>query len=268
MNILKHINGILIDIDGTLLAGEKDLPGLIPFMTFLEERQIQYLILTNNSTKPPEFYSRKFANLGVTLPVTRVLTSAMATASFIQSHYSGRAVYLIGEEGLHTAFLERGFQVVNQNQVQADFVVVGGDHFLTYDKLKYGCTQLQSGAQLIGTNPDVVSPSEEGLIPECGTNIAALEAASGMKAIVIGKPNPYMFEGGLKLIATHPGETGILGDRLETDIQGGKQVGLHTILVETGVDSSSTAKIKGIHPDLIVRDLIDLKEKWHRALAE
>lgn len=261
-SILKNIRAMMIDIDGTLLSGKQVLPGMAEFLTFLNDHSIKFIILTNNSTRTPDYYLNQIRSNGGDLKLQNILTCASVTADYIKANYSGRKVYVIGETGILTALEQEGFTILKDFSEQADFVVVGGDHYITYEKIKFGCLHLRNGAQLIGTNPDVVSPSEEGLIPECGTNIAALEAASGKKAIVIGKPNPLMFDGGLKVLGSQPSETAMIGDRLETDILGGKQAGLSTILVETGVDNRASILQKGIQPDLVVVNLLDLIAKW------
>jgi len=259
---LRNIKAIMIDIDGTLLSGKSVLPGMSEFFSFLNSHAINYLILTNNSTKTPEYYLNKIRSFGGEITPENILTCSSVTAHYIKTNFTGKKVFVIGETGILEALREEGFQILNDFSEQADFVVVGGDHYLTYEKLKFGCLHLQQGAILIGTNPDVVSPSEEGLIPECGTNIAALEASSGKKAIVIGKPNKLMFDWGLNQIGSVASETAMLGDRLETDILGGKQAGLYTILVETGVDTIKSANEKNIQPDLVVKDLITLISQW------
>ncbi len=258
---LRTIKGVIIDIDGTLMSGSTPLPSMKPFMEFLNKYSIPFLILTNNSTRSEEYYCDKFLSHDADLSLNNILTCATITAQFLQHSYEGKRVFVIGESGLHRALRSEGFQIIEDISQPADFVVVGGDHFLTYDKLKYGCLHLQRGAIFIGTNPDVVSPSEEGLIPEAGTNIAALEAASGKKALVIGKPNPIIFAAALERLGSSPNSTVIVGDRLETDIQGGFNFGLKTILVETGVDTRTACVQKNIFPDLVVSGLPELLEK-------
>lgn len=257
----------MIDIDGTLLAGSTPLPAMNSFLSFLQSNGIPFLILTNNSTLSPQAYIQKMREHGVILGEKNILTCSTVAANYMHSNLDGHAVYVIGESGLEEALLAEGYHLISDVSKPVDFVVVGGDHYLTYDKLKYGCLHLQTGAHFIGTNPDVVSPSEEGLIPECGTNIAALEAASGRKATVIGKPNPLMFLRGLEVLGSQPSETIMLGDRLETDIIGGQQAGLKTILIETGVDKQESITDKGITPDLVVKNLAVLLDLWKNAIS-
>ncbi len=257
----------MIDFDGTLLAGSTPLPYMNSFLEFLHVHAIPFLVLTNNSTKSPRYYVEKLREHGAHIKEENILTCSTVTTNYMRSNLAGNSVYCIGESGLIEALQAEGYEILLNAAIPADFVVVGGDHYLTYDKLKYGCLHLQSGAHFIGTNPDVVSPSEEGLIPECGTNIAALEAASGRKATIIGKPNSLMFLRGLELMGSKPPATAMLGDRLETDIFGGQQSGLKTILVETGVDKKGSVKEKGIVPDLLVADLGALLDQWAYALS-
>ncbi|MHB8134392.1 MAG: HAD-IIA family hydrolase [Anaerolineaceae bacterium] len=264
--ILKGISAIMIDIDGTLLNGKQPLPGMVEFLNFLNNKSFKFLIISNNSTKTPQFYLEKFRNFGANILIKNILTCSSVTAFYIKQNFKGQKVFVIGENGIIEALKEQGFEIINDFSEVADFVVVGGDHFLTYDKIKYASLHLQNGAKFFGTNPDVASPSEEGLIPECGTNIAAVEAASGKKAVVIGKPNQIMFDWGIKQLGSQPSETAIIGDRLETDILGGNRAGLKTILVETGVDRSNSIYLKDIYPDLIVKDLFELIKTWETQL--
>ncbi len=259
---LKSIRALLIDIDGTLLSSDKPLPGMVEFFNFLNQHSINYLILSNNSTKTPYAYYQKIISLGGEIQPGNILTSAGVTVQIMKEKYTGKIVYLIGEDGIREALEIEGYHIIKNINKKADFVVVGGDHYLTYEKLKYASLHLQAGAQFIGTNPDVLVPSEEGLIPECGVIIAALEAASGRKAIVIGKPNPLMFQSALKQLGKKVSETAMIGDRLETDIFGGIKIGLNTILVETGVDTREAVIKKGITPDLIVKNLFELISIW------
>lgn len=259
---LKNIHALLIDIDGTLLSGKNALPGMPTFIQFLNQQDINYRILTNNSTLSPEAFYQKLRTLGAVIQRKNILTCASVTAQFMRENLQGEKVFVIGEQGIIKAVETAGYKILTDFSEKADIVVVGGDHFLTYEKLKFASLHLQAGAHFIGTNPDVLVPSEEGLIPECGVNLAALEAACGRKATVIGKPNPVIFQWALKELACSLLNTAMIGDRLETDIMGGLQAGIKTILVETGVDNRAAVIQKGIYPDLIVKDLPELVSQW------
>ena len=265
---LKDMHAMMIDIDGTLLRGDQALPGMVAFFDFMNTNHIKFQVASNNATKTVSTYQQKLAAFGAELTIENVLTCSTVTALYLQEHYPGGKVYMIGQAGLQEALTKAGIQIVEGFEEKVDAVVVGGDYELTYDKLKYASLHIQQGAQFIGTNPDLLYPTDEGLVPECGMTLVILETATEIKPIIMGKPNHFMFELGMQKMGVHPSTTAMLGDRLETDIEGGKQAGMKTILVETGVDNLESTLTKKIIPDLIVKDLIELVSLWSHHLSE
>jgi 4-nitrophenyl phosphatase len=137
---------------------------------------------------------------------------------------------------------------------------------LTYTKLKHAALHIQQGARFIGSNPDVVYPTEEGLVPEAGTILAALQAATGVAPLIMGKPERFLFEIAAAKLGSQPAQTVMLGDRLDTDILGGQRAGLKTILMTTGVDAEAAIPAKGIRPDAVFGSLEALVAAWdHQA---
>lgn len=265
---LTDISALILDIDGTLLRGNLALPGLAELFAWMHENNIAHIIASNNATKTPQHYQEKLAQAGLKLPVRAIITAALVAADHIRQNIrpDGK-VYMIGEVGLRNALQSAGLTLVEDSSQPADYVVVGGDHFLTYDKLKHASLHIQRGARFIGTNPDVAYPAEEGIIPECGSILAALTAATGVSPLVIGKPSPYLFETVIQTIGSVPEQTAMIGDRLETDIHGAQQAGLRSILVCTGVDNQQTIAQKGIIPDLVVADLNALVDVWRSQIS-
>ena len=260
---LSGLKAIMIDIDGTLWRGDQPMPGLSLFFTFLQKQRIAFVIASNNTTETPAQYQQKLAGFGVSIRPGQVLTGAVATAAWLQKQHPAESrIYVVGLESLHLALRDAGFVLLENADTQADVVVVGGDPTLTYTKLKNAVLHIQRGAQFVGTNPDLLVPTEEGLIPEAGTTLAAIEAATGVSPTVIGKPSRHLFEMALVQMDSTPAKTAMLGDRLETDILGGRRVGLKTILVTTGVDNEVTIAQKGISPDAVFSGLDALTEAW------
>lgn len=259
----KNVRALIIDIDGTLWRGNQPLPGLAFFFDSLQQRDIAFVVVTNNTVKTPNQYRQKFAGAGVVLPRDCVLTASVATADYLKQHLEpGAPLYVIGQAGLRHALGQAGFTLLADASRPAAAVVVGGDTRLTYQKLKCAVLLIQRGAQLIGANPDLLIPTEEGLIPEAGVTLAALQAATGVSPVIIGKPERPLFELALQRMAANPGQTAALGDRLETDILGGQRAGLKTILVTTGVDNRGSVLQKQIQPDVVVDSLSELVELW------
>jgi 4-nitrophenyl phosphatase len=247
------INALILDIDGTLLWGNTPIPGILALFECLQTAHTPFVIASNNATKSPADYQTKLATHGVNIDTAAILTAGTATATWLQRELMpGAALYVIGETALRQALRAAGFVLQQDAAEPVDAVVVGGDATLTYEKLKHAALLLQRGARFVGTNPDVVYPTEEGLIPEAGTTLAALQAATGVSPTIIGKPERHLFDLALARLGRRPAETAVVGDRLETDIRGGQRAGLKTILTTTGVDNEKSIVEKGIEPDWVV----------------
>lgn len=257
------IRALIIDIDGTLFRGEAPLPGLPPLFTFLREYGIAHVVATNNTTKTPAQYRHKLAEAGASVQLEQVITAGVATAAYLQQELApGTPLFVIGEAALLQVMGEAGFEIVVDATRPVAAVVVGGDRDLTYAKLKHAVLHLQRGARLVGTNPDLLIPTDQGLIPEAGTTLAALQAVTGIPPAVVGKPERLLFEMALKRMGCPASQTAMLGDRLETDILGAQRAGLKTILVTTGVDNEQTAAAKGIQPGAVAGGLGELVARW------
>lgn len=274
MNRLQSIKSLIIDLDGVLYRGDESIDGAKEFVALLQQEGVPFLLLTNNSTCTPAQYVTKLAKMGIAIEESDVLTSAQATALYIERIAPpGARVYAIGEEGLRAALREKyttplsppyegGSHIAGEG---ANFVVVGMDKGLTYEKLKTAALLIRSGAKFIATNPDKTLPTEEGLIPGNGAIIAALEAATGVAPFVVGKPEPAIF--GLALARMGVGKEGaaVIGDRLETDVLGGRRAGLITIFVLSGATSRQELENSPIKPDLIFENVRQLYEVWPKS---
>ena len=260
-----EIEAIVLDMDGVLWRGEEPLPGLIELFQWLDESETPYVLATNNSSKTQADYVNKLVRMGVTsVPETRIITSGMATAMYLQKVYpAGTHVYVFGMDGLRKTMEAAGFETGDADGVPA--VVVAGIHFgVTYEDLKRATLYLRAGARLVGTNPDVTYPSPEGQAPGAGSFVAALEAAGGTKATIIGKPDRPMFETALEIVGKPAGSTLMVGDRLATDILGAQQVGMKTALVLSGVTNRETlsSSANDIWPDVAFDGLPELLTAW------
>jgi 4-nitrophenyl phosphatase len=262
---LTDIRALIIDMDGVLWLDNTPLPGFNPFFEFLHRQAIPYMLATNNASKTPDQYVHKLAKMGVKIPLERVLTSPLATAAYLQREYKrGATVFVVGQEGLYEAMRDAGFKIILDISQPAEVVVAGVDFTLTYDKLKYAALHIQRGARFVGTNGDVTFPAEEGNWPGAGSILAALQAATGVKPITIGKPGQLMFDIAVAKMGSQPEHTAMLGDRLGTDILGGQRAGLKTILVTTGIDNETTIRTTGIQPDAVFSGINQLVEAWRK----
>lgn len=243
------IRGILCDMDGVIYHGNRILPGTLDFIAWLRRTGIPFLFLTNSSERSPRELSEKLHRLGVDIEEPHFYTSAMATAAFLASQTPGGSAYVIGQPGLINALYGAGFST---NDVNPDYVVVGETPMYTYETIKKAVTLVRNGAKLIGTNPDLTGPAENGIIPACGALVAPIELSTGVKAYFVGKPNPLMMRSGLNLLGCPRENALIVGDRMDTDIISGIEAGIETVLVLSGVTQREDLARFGFGPDYIL----------------
>lgn len=236
---LKSYKGYLIDLDGTMYRGTELIKEAADFVKQLREKNISYLFVTNNSSKTPAQVAKKLQEFGIPAEEKLVFTSSQATASYIYEKKSNASVYVIGEEGIRTAIEEKGLQF---GEEQADFVVVGIDRSITYEKLAVGCLAVRNGATFISTNGDIALPTERGLLPGNGSLTSVISVSTQTKPIFIGKPESIIMEQALKVIGTKKEETLMVGDYYDTDILAGMNAGMDTLLVHTGVTTKELLK--------------------------
>jgi len=259
MTALAAITHLVIDMDGVLYRGDEPLPRLCEFFAYLRRRPIPFVLATNNSTHSPEQYIAKLARMGVDIAPAEILTSGQATARFLAGEYpAGTRVHVFGMPSLRRAIEEEGFVLVDEDVA---LVVASMDREVTYEKLKRATLLIRGGARFVATNRDPTVPSTDGLLmPGTGAMIAALETASGVTALAVGKPEPTMFRLALAQMGARPETTATIGDRLDTDILGGQRAGLTTICVLSG--SSNRAEAEAFGPDYIFEDIAELLAAW------
>ncbi|MDR2157383.1 MAG: HAD-IIA family hydrolase [Clostridiales Family XIII bacterium] len=252
---LKAKKGYICDMDGVIYHGNVLLPGVKEFVDWLVTNDKAFLFLTNASERSPLELRQKLSRLGLDVPEGNFYTSALATAKFLSNQSPGCTAYIIGAPGLQHALYSAG---ITQNDVDPDYVVVGETRTYTYDSILRATTHVLNGARLIGTNPDITGPAEEGIIPACKALVAPIEIATGRQAYFIGKPNPLMMRTGLRMLGVHSEEAVMIGDRMDTDIIAGIETGIDTVLVLTGVTRKSDIGKFPYRPKHILQSVGDI----------
>lgn len=256
---LREIKGLILDMDGVLWRGDQPLLDLPAFFVQIHRLGLGYVLATNNSTRSVAQYVEKLASFGAKVEPEHILTSSMAASNYLLSrHPNGGAVYVVGETGLVNTLASDGF-THSEDKVLA--VVAGMDRTLSYAKLSQAARLIREGAEFVGTNPDLTFPTPTGLSPGSGAVLAFLEAASGRKPAVMGKPEPYLYNLAIQRMRALPEEILVVGDRLDTDIQGAQRIGCPTALVLTGVSSRVDASNWQPQPDLILPDAAALADR-------
>jgi 4-nitrophenyl phosphatase len=264
MRKLANTKGLIIDMDGVLWRGRTFLEGVPEFFSFLRNNSMPFLLVTNNSTATPKGVVDRMGSAGVQINPAEVLTSAQATAAHLQHKFpSGTKVYAIGEDALMNALSAAGFRLHDSaDGVQA--VVMGFDREISWAKMTEASIAIQSGALFVATNPDLSFPIERGQAPGAGAFITAVQLITDTEPLMIGKPEPPLFNLARERLGLSAEEILVLGDRIETDILGAQRAGIAAGLLLTGVTSSDQAEASTIKPDWIFNDLPSLTRELMR----
>jgi NagD protein len=252
---IKEKTGFIIDMDGVIYHGNKLLPGVNEFLAWLENAGKKYLFLTNASERTPKELHEKMKRLGITVGEDHFYTSALATAGFLASQKPNGSAYIIGDAGLIHALYSVGYTI---NNVNPDYVIVGDTHGYNFEKIELAVNLVLRGARLIGTNPDVSGPVENGITPSTKALIAPIEIATGKKAYFVGKPNPLMMRIALKKLGVKREEAIVIGDRMDTDIRCGLESEIDTLLVLSGITERNDIDKFPYRPQYVLNGIIDL----------
>ncbi len=247
---LLSYDALVCDMDGVIYRGRRTLWENVSVLLKLQAMGKVVRFLTNNSTRTPEYYAERLRGMGFKVGPEDVMTSSVATGRYLSHGGIGR-VYIVGSRALREVLSRYG---VRFSPKGAEAVVVGLDPNFTYAKLRRASSLVYLGVKFVATNPDTSLPVEDGVLPGAGSIVAAVSAASGREPdVVVGKPNPTIFR-----MATSDLEGKrilFVGDRLNTDVLGGKRAGLHTLLVLTGVHGLEDVGRYGIEPDYYAESL-------------
>ena len=254
---LGEILCYLLDMDGTIYLGDQLLPGAHEFIQLLSKRDIQYLLLTNNSSRSRVDYVEKLKKLGLDIRMENIVTSGEATASLLAGRGVATRIYLVGTPSLEQEFLDHGFELTDENP---DSVVLGFDTTLTYDKLARLCSLVRNGTPYIATHPDLNCPTADGPIPDIGATIAFVETSTGRSPDeIIGKPYKPLADVIMAKTGLPAKQICMVGDRLYTDIAMGRH-GFQTVLVLSGETQPGDLAESPYKPDLVVSGIGELTQ--------
>jgi NagD protein len=247
-----------------LVHEEHAIPGADRFLTALREREIPFLVLTNNSIYTRRDLSARLRASGLEVPEEAIWTSALATARFLETQRPGGSAYVIGEAGLTTALHQAGYTLTERDP---DYVVLGETRTYSFERITHAIRLIAAGARFIATNPDPSGPSPDGPLPATGSVAALISRATNVDPYYVGKPNPLMMRSALNAIDAHSETTTMIGDRMDTDVVSGLEAGLETVLVLTGVSTRESAERFPFRPSRIIESVADLADQLEAAGA-
>jgi len=259
MAAADDFDGFLVDLDGVVWIGREFVPGAVEALRELHGAGKQIVFVTNKPGRPPETYAERLREAGVPVEEGRIVTAGIATARLAAQRVgAGASAFVIGAPAFHETVSAADLKLLGAGEVHgADAVLVSGHRGFDYEELLAATRALQDGAALFATSRDPTLPMPGGAWPGTGSILAAVETASGTGAEIGGKPERHLFEQARALI---PGakRVAMVGDRIASDIEGGRRAGLGTILALSGASSAEEAAAADPPPDLVLDDLAAL----------
>ncbi len=257
---------VLLDLDGTLFHDARPLPGAIELVQHLETARVRFACLTNSGSSPAVVMQR-LAGVGIHLPPGSVYTAATAAGDYVRKHLPRRGparkprIYQLVSQSC-AQLLEGEVDWVEQPDAPCDAILIASldNPSVTPDRLFTALQLARRGAELIGLCADRVYPSTRGMEFGAGALTRMLSYAAGVEPTFCGKPDPKFFEELCQHLQVAPPGCLLIGDNLESDIAGAKQVGMRTILTLTGVSRQREvdAAAPQQRPDLVISDLTAL----------
>ncbi|MCK5780537.1 MAG: HAD-IIA family hydrolase [Psychrilyobacter sp.] len=259
---LKEKKCFIFDMDGTIYLGDNFIDGSVELLEHLDERKTKFVFMTNNSSKNSGVYCNKLKKMGYEVEEEKIFTSGEATRIYINKFKPGAKIFLLGNEYLEAEFEQNGFTLVKGRDENPDYVVLGFDTTLTYEKIWIACDYIKDGVEYLATHPDYVCPLPAGkTMPDTGAMIKMFEAATGGKLPkIIGKPNSLIIESILDKYNLKQEDVVMVGDRLYTDMKLGENAGIDTILVLTGEATREDVENSDILPTYIFESVKTIHE--------
>ncbi len=238
--LLTGFDAVLADLDGVVYAGPAAIPGAIDALNGLAEQGVSLAYVTNNASRTPAQVAEHLRELGAPAADDQVVSSAQAGAALLADKFpAGTKVLVTGSTALAQEVEALGMIVVKGAEDGPEVVIQGFEPTVGWADLAEATYAINAGATWIATNTDMTIPRDRGIAPGNGTLVAAVRAAVGHDPLVAGKPEAPLFHTAAQRLCA--GKPLVVGDRLDTDILGGNNAGMATVLVLTGVDSGETA---------------------------
>jgi NagD protein len=256
---IRNKSGFICDMDGVIYHGNKILEGVKEFVSWLKDENKKFVFLTNSSENTIKELQGKLSRMGLVVGFEHFYTSALATATFLQSQNPNGSAYIIGEAGLINALYDVGY---SSNNIDPDYVVMGEARSYSYEVIERAVNLVSRGARLIGTNPDISGPIENGIAPATKALISPIELVTGKQAYFVGKPNPLMMRIALKKLGMRREDTIIIGDRMDTDIVAGLEAEIDTCLVLSGISTEQSINEFAYRPHYILQGVNEIVKDY------
>ena len=255
-DVITKPPGIIFDIDGTVLRGDRMIPGARQTIDALRLQGHPLLFITNALESPEEQVAR-LAKATIEASPDEIITAPCLLKRYLRDHMPGAIIFVIGDPPL-PEMLSAEYRF-SEDPKEIDAVIVSCDRNFNFYKLNIGFQALRRGARFLAVNADATCPLPDGEIPDAGAVIGALEGCSKRSPeLVFGKPSHLIAEAALKRLNRSVEECIIIGDNLESDIVMGHHTGMTTVLVLSGVTQREDLAHAPVQPDHVLESITDV----------
>ncbi len=258
---MRGIRGIVFDLDGTLIRGDRPLASAIEIVARLRQAGLRIVFCTQDTESEDTSIAARLNQIGFDADPEEIISCGAVVVGYLLANYSGMSVRLIGTELQRQLLSENGVTLANCAEV-AHAVLIGLYPGFSANDLETACRAIWNGAALLAIAHDRTFPTNEGLLPATGALVRTIEHATRRRARILGKPSIHMAKSALKRLALPPEATLVIGDKVDVDVRMGKLAGCRTALVLSGCTSASdAARIPSrARPDVILADVTRLPE--------
>ncbi|RBP61874.1 HAD superfamily hydrolase (TIGR01450 family)/HAD superfamily hydrolase (TIGR01549 family) [Brevibacterium sanguinis] len=240
------IDCVLFDLDGVVYRGPEPVPGAAEGIAFLRDAAIPLSFVTNNATRTPEAVAARITDLGIDTTAAEVTTSAQVLAARLAEKYgAGALIFVVGTTGLEVALESHGLRITRSLDDGPVALAQGLDPQIDYSTIVAAGDAVRSGLDWWASNPDYSMPSPSGEVPGNGAFVEMVARLTGARPTIVGKPSPHMLDHAARRLGAR--RPLMIGDRLDTDIEGGSAAGFETALVLTGVHDIHDALVAPAH---------------------
>ena len=262
MTSLRTIRGFAFDLDGTIWAGPRLLPGAAEIVAAMRGAGLAVVFASNSSRQGSAALARELTRLGVPAAARDVVAAFDLTAAELLQQVGPVPVLAIGTDDLSGSLAAAGHTPIPPDRwLEARAVVVANDPKFDYGRLRAASRAVAAGAAFFAVNLDARYPVSDGFDPGCGALVEAVATASRVRPIVVGKPHPRLFQEAVSRLGCSPAEAAMVGDSQASDIVGGRAAGMFTVWVAPHEDVPAL-----VEPDLAVDGLPDLLRLWREAV--
>jgi len=267
---VKHAEtvGYIIDLDGTVYAGNELIAGARESVSFLQSNQIPFVFLSNRGNYSRLMCQQKLKALGIEVSIEQIVLSSTVTARFLQSYYKKDLIWTLGDNGLAEELQSHGLQLADEPEL-ADWLVITLHEQLTYHDLNQAFRAARAGARIIATNEDRSFPRDDGECIDVAGMIGAVTNASGRAVdLVMGKPSMIMAEAALSQLSLSAGQCIVIGDSLASDIQLAHRNQMRSVLVQTGSTTKKQLESCSLKPNWIAADMWSFFEHYYNLTGD